>query len=319
MPEIIKRKFASEKLISIVIPVYNEEENINITFEVINSLMEKMKYKYEFIFTDNHSTDNSFNILESISLRYKNVKVLRFSRNFGYQKSYLTGLKHAQGDAAIQIDCDLQDPPELIPNFIEYWEKGNKVVYGIRKSRQENWLINIIRKLFYRIINILSEDSQNKDVGDFKLIDRIIIEELKKNHDVQPYIRGLINSMGFQQIGIPYDRNPRVKGESKFKFRELIGLAIDGILNHSIIPLRFATYFGLFVSFLTFIMASIYLFGKIIYGSSWVAGFATTTILILLSLSLNALFLGIIGEYLGRIYKQLKSSADTIIEKKLNF
>ena len=125
--------------------------------------------------------------------------------------------------------------------------------------------------------------------------------------------------MGFQQIGIPYNRRPRVKGESKFKVRDLIGLALDGILNHSIIPLRFATYFGLFVSMLTFIMASIYLFGKIIYGSSWVAGFATTTILILLSLSLNALFLGIIGEYLGRIYKQLKSSADTIIEKKLNF
>ena len=298
-----KKVYTNEKLISIIIPVYNEDENIKSTFDAINSIMANMRYKYEFIFTDNHSTDNSFDILESISKKHENVKVLRFSRNFGYQKSYLTGLMNCKGDAAIQIDCDLQDPPELIPNFIEYWEAGNKVVYGIRQSRQENWLINIIRKLFYRIINVLSEDSQKNDVGDFKLIDRLIIEELRKNHDVQPYIRGLINSMGFQQKGIPYDRNPRTKGESKFKFKDLIGLALDGILNHSIIPLRFATYFGLFVSFLTLVMAGIYLFGKIIYGSTWTAGFATTTILMLLSLSINALFLGIIGEYLGRIYK----------------
>ena len=312
---------ANKKLISIVIPVFNEEENITNAFEAINSVITKMqdRYEYEFIFTDNHSTDSSYKILESLSFAHKNVKVLRFSRNFGYQKSYLTGLIHAQGDAAIQIDCDLQDPPELIPIFLEYWEKGNKVVYGIRKSRQENWLINIIRKLFYRIIDILSEDSQNKNVGDFKLIDRIIIDELKKSDDVQPYIRGMINSMGFQQIGIPYNRQLRVKGESKFKARDLIGLALDGILNHSIIPLRFATYIGLFVSLVTFIMASIYFFGRMIYGSNWVAGFATTTILILLSLSLNALFLGVLGEYLGRIYKQLKRSPDTIIKKKLNF
>ena len=231
----------------------------------------------------------------------------------------MTGLIYAQGNAAIQIDCDLQDPPELIPDFIKYWEKGNKVVFGIRESRQENYFINIIRKLFYRIIDILSEDSQYKNVGDFKLIDRIIIDELKNINDAQPYIRGVISSMGFQQIGIPYNRRPRVKGESKFKARDLIGLALDGILNHSIIPLRFATYIGLLVSLVTFIMASTTFVGKIIYGINWAPGFATTTILILLSLSLNALFLGVLGEYLGRIYKQLKRSPDTIIEKKLNF
>ena len=312
---------SEKKLISVIIPVYNEEENIKITYEVVTSVMEDInfRYDYELLFTDNHSTDNTFEILRHLSQSDNHIRVLRFSKNFGYQRSILTGYMYTRGDIAIQLDCDMQDPPELIPTFIKHWELGYEVVYGVRKSRKEGWWITIVRKSFYRIINFLSEDYLPKDVGDFRLIDRKIIDELKGIKDSQPYIRGTIASIGFKQIGIPYDRNIRTKGKSKFSMGSLISLALDGILNHSIIPLRIATFIGLFVSIITFILSIIYFLGKLIFGPSWSAGFATTTILILLSISLNTLFLGIIGEYLGRIYRQAKKLPLTIIEKKINF
>ena len=311
---------SERKLLSIIIPVYNEEENVKKTYDSVTSVMEdiKNKYDYELLFTDNHSTDNTFEILRHLSQSDNHIRVLRFSKNFGYQRSILTGYMHSKGDIAIQLDCDLQDPPDLIPTFIKQWELGYKVVYGIRKSRKESWWINIARKSFYRIINFLSEDYLHNDVGDFQLIDRKIIDLLKEEKDNQPYIRGTIASIGFKQIGIPYDRNARTKGKSKFSMGNMFSLAIDGILNHSIIPLRIATFVGLFISIITFILALIYFVGKLIYGPSWSAGFATTTILILLSISLNTLFLGIIGEYLGRMYKHVKKRPLIIIEKMIN-
>ena len=195
---------------------------------------------------------------------------------------------------------------------------GYKVVYGIRKSRKENWWINSLRKIFYRLIDFLSEDYLPKDAGDFRLIDRKIINVLKQIQDSQPYIRGTIATVGFKQVGIPYDRNARISGKSKFKISDMISLAMDGIINHSIIPLRIATFTGFFVSIIAILLSLIYFIGKLIYGPLWDAGFATTTILILMSIGLNGFFLGIIGEYIGRIYKQVKDSPLTIIEEKIN-
>jgi glycosyltransferase involved in cell wall biosynthesis len=307
------------KTISFIVPVYNEEENVNQFYTTLVGQMVPLldKYNYEIIFTDNHSIDRTFEMLEKLALVDKRVKVIRFSKNFGYQKSIYTGYINASGDVAIQLDCDLQDPIELIPVFLDHWEKGNDVVYGIRRSRKESWVINSIRKIFYWTIDLLSEEHIPRDAGDFRLVDRKIINELRKLDDEQPYLRGTIATMGFNQIGVPYDRNERLRGESKFSFSQLMKLAIDGILNHSLVPLRFATYTGLFVSLFTFLGLLVYIAGKTL-GAEWPAGFATTTILILLSLSLNALFLGIMGEYLGRIYKQIKKGPLTIIEKEIN-
>ena len=311
---------SERKMLSIIIPVYNEEENVKIAYNAVTSVMEGIhdRYDYELLFTDNHSTDNTFNILSDLCQKDTQVKCLRFSRNFGYQKSIFTGYLYAKGDAAIQIDCDLQDPPELIPQFLKKWEDGFQVVYGIRKSRQEGWLINCVRKIFYRLINLVSEDPLPKDAGDFRLIDKKVIDVLRNSEDSNPYLRGIIATMGFQQIGIPYDRNSRTKGKSKFMIKDLIGLALDGILNHSIIPLRIATFIGFFVSMIAVVLSLIYFTGKLLYGPFWDAGFATTTILILISIGLNGFFLGIIGEYIGRIFKQVKYSSLTIIEEKIN-
>lgn len=309
-----------KRLITILVPVYNEEQNIEPLYAALLPIMAELSagYDFELLFTDNHSSDATFAALERLATRDPRVRVLRFSRNFGFQRSILSGYVHARGDAAVQIDCDLQDPPALILDFVRQWEQGHRVVYGIRSSRREGWLMNGTRKLFYRLIDSLSEDDLPLDAGDFRLLDRRVLDELRHFEDDQPYLRGTVAALGFSQVGIPYDRAERVRGESKFSFRELMALALDGILNHSVVPLRIATYLGLAVSAFTLLAIAGYAVGRLFFGANWPPGFATLIILILASLSLNALFLGIIGEYLGRIYKQVKRRPLTIIERELN-
>jgi glycosyltransferase involved in cell wall biosynthesis len=309
-----------KKLISIVVPVFNEEANIAPFHEAVSRVLLSLteRYDFELLFTDNHSTDQTFEILRRLSFRDNRIRVLRFSRNFGFQRSILTGYTHARGDAAIQIDCDLQDPPELISQFLSKWEEGFKVVYGERSNRKEPWWMNLIRKIFYRFIDLISEDDLPHDAGDFRLIDRRILSELKFVDDYQPYLRGIIATMGFNQIGIPYDRRERKLGKSHFSLAQLFGLALDGILNHSVIPLRIATYLGLAISFSTFVATILYFVGRLLFAKQWPPGFATITVLILASLSLNALFLGIIGEYIGRIYHQMKKQSLTIIQSEID-
>ena len=307
--------------VSIVIPVYNEEDNIVLAYNAVQKVMSSLaeQYTYEIIFTDNHSNDSSFETLQKIAEKDKRVKVARLSANFGYQKSIYTAYLLTSGDAVIQLDCDLQDPPEMIAKFLDKWKEGFLVVYGVRKRRKEMWLINYSRKLFYRLINFLSETKLPYDAGDFRLVDKRIIDELRKLYDYAPYIRGTIASIGFEQIGIPYDRLERKIGKSKFRFKDLISLGMDGVLNHSIKLLRLATLTGAIVFMVSIFLIIGYMLVKLLSPEPWPAGFATITILILLSLSLNSLFLGIIGEYIGRIYHQSKMRPISIIEKKLNF
>lgn len=304
-------------LISIVVPVYNEEANIGPFYAAVNAVTQELEpaYRFEFVFTDNHSTDNTFPLLRDLTERDTRVTAYRFSRNFGFQRSIMTGYTRARGDAAIQLDVDLQDPPELISRFLQEWQAGADVVYGIRVKRQESWLLNIQRVLFYRLIDKLSEEKIPLDAGDFRLISRRVIDLLKSFDDVQPYLRGTIATLGFKQVGIPYNRNARVRGESKFPFSKLVALAIDGILNHSVVPLRVSTYFGLAVSALTLLSVFAYTIAKIFARSAWPAGFATLAALGLASISINAMLLGIIGEYLGRMYRQLKKQPLTIVEE----
>jgi glycosyltransferase involved in cell wall biosynthesis len=307
----------SRPLVSIVVPVFNEELNIGPFYEAVSHVIEPLSplYDFEFVFTDNHSTDATFPLLRELAQRDSRVRAYRFSRNFGYQRSIMTGYGRAVGDAAIQLDVDLQDPPELMARFIAEWRSGADVVYGIRVKREESWIINIQRVLFYRLIDRLSEEKIPVDAGDFRLISRRVIDLLKNFEDAQPYLRGTIATLGFEQVGIPYSRNARVRGESKFPFSKLVSLALDGILNHSTVPLRISTYFGLAVSAVTLLSIVGYTIGKLLLGSQWPAGFATLAALILASISINAMLLGIIGEYLGRMYRQLKKRPLTIIEE----
>lgn len=307
-------------LVSVLVPAYNEEDNVELAYEAIAKIFERLPdYDYEIIFTDNHSTDRTFDILQQIARKDKKVKVIRFSRNFGYQRSLLCGYKAASGACSIQLDCDLQDPPKLIPEMLKLWRMDHQVVYGIRRSLPDGFVVRMLRRGFYRFIRKISDDDLPVNVGEYRLCDRRILDELRKVHDTTPYLRGLISSMGFSQIGIEYDRADRVAGESKFPLRSMISLAVDGLLNHSLLPLRLASYSGIIIGLLTMFLSFVYIVGRVFFGQNWPAGFATTTILLLMSISINAIFMGILGEYIGRLFIQSRTDADPIIEAKLNF
>lgn len=308
-------------LISVIVPVYNEEANVEKAYSAIKAVFEKLegKYRFEIIFTDNCSQDNTLNILKDLARNDSRIKVAGFVRNFGFNKSLLTGYRLASGDAAIQIDCDLQDPPSLFVDFLAKWREGYDVVVGIRKTRPEGAALQFMRKLFYRFLGLISEDNLVVDGGDFRLVDKKILAQLKTIHDGTPYVRGLISNLAANQTGIVYERTVRLHGQSKFPLIKLFSLAIDGIVSHSTVPLRLASFVGLTISILTASLAGVYLFGKLFMGYDWPDGFATSVVLILFGISLNAIFLGIIGEYITRIYHQLKQQPITVIQTLINF
>lgn len=308
-------------LISICVPVFNEAANVGPLYDRVAAVMATLasRYDFELLFTDNHSTDATFERLADLARADPRVRVLRFSRNFGFQRSIATNYRHARGDAAMQLDADLQDPPELLGEFLALWEQGYKVVYGVRRSRpEESAALHVARRLFYRIIDYLSEDELPHDAGDFRLIDRVILDELSKVEDQQPYLRGTISAMGFRQTGIPYDRSARERGSSKFNFAKLVALALDGILSHSTVPLRLASFIGFGVTAVALAGAVYYLVARLFFRSDWPIGLASSSILTLLSIGMNALLLGIIGEYIGRIYKNVKRMPFTIIEAAID-
>jgi len=314
-----KRK--KNKLISIIVPAYNEQDNVQRVYDQIKNVFTQSlenKYDFEIVFTDNHSQDNTFAELQKIAAKDKRVRVARFTRNFGFNKSLLTGYRLAKGDAAIQIDCDLQDPPQMFPKFLELWEQGHDVVVGLRQKRPEpGWLLKL-RKIFYRLLSQISEDNLVVDGGDFRLVDRHVLDQLKEIYIATPYVRGLVSSLSRNQTGFAYERKEREFGESKFPFIKLVGLAIEGVVNHSTLPLRLASLLGFAIATVTGLLAVTYLIGRIFFELDWPAGFATNVILELFGISLNAILLGIIGEYLSRLYQQQRAYPITVIEKTLN-
>jgi dolichol-phosphate mannosyltransferase len=306
-------------LISIVVPVFNEERNVLPAYEAVLLVFESLqRYEFELVFTDNHSLDGTFGRLKELARKDSRVKIIRFNRNYGFQRSLLTAYRYASGDAAIQIDCDLQDPPALIPEFLALWEKGHDVVVGVRRHRVEPRALTLARRAFYALLNTMSDDKVTADAGDFRLIDRTILDQLRSIFDVNPYIRGLTSSLAINEGSITYDRRPRQYEKSKFNLRRLFRFAIDGIVGHSIAPLRFASYIGVLISLLTLSLSAFYILGALLFGSDWPSGFATTTVLLLFGISLNAIFMGILGEYISRIFQQIRQHPLVVIEKAIN-
>ncbi|WP_423605157.1 glycosyltransferase family 2 protein [Sphingomonas sp. MS122] len=305
-------------LVSVIVPAFNEEATVERAYREITAVFEALPgHALELIFTDNHSTDATFAILRRIAGADPRVRVVRFSRNNGYERSLLVGYQRARGACAVQIDCDLQDPPRLIPEMLALWREGHQVVYGVRRALPDGPVTTRLRRIFYAGMQALSDDELPRDAGEFRLVDACILAELRKVDDTSPYLRGLISAMGFSQVGLPYDREARVAGQSKFPLSKMLGLALDGLLNHSLMPLRVASITGLTVGICTFVLTLVYLAGRLVFGQSWPAGFATTTMLLLLGITLNAIFLGIIGEYLGRIFRQVKGRPRPIVEVEI--
>ena len=307
-------------LISIIVPVYNEELNIRIAYTAIIeafALLDK-KYELELFFADDHSTDGTFALLAELAREDQRVKVIRYNRNYGFQRSLFTAYCLCTGAAAIQIDCDLQDPPSMFSVFISHWEAGHDLVVGIRQKREEHRYMSFLRRAFYTLLDAISEDTLPRNAGDFRLVDRKILEMLRHINDPKPYVRGLTSSLASNIATVPYDRTRRLHGTSKFPIWKWYGFAMEGILSHSIIPLRLATYIGFILAVMTACLSGFYIIAALLHGEGWPRGFATITVLVLFGISLNGIFLGIIGEYIARIYYQGRNRPLTVIQQQLN-
>jgi glycosyltransferase involved in cell wall biosynthesis len=304
-----------KKKISILIPIFNEKENINIIYnkiiDIISTILER--YDHEIIFLDNHSKDGSYEICKKLSQNNKNVRVIRHSRNFGYQSNILSGYDNCVGDCAIAIDSDGQDDPKYILDFINMWERGYDVVYGIRKNRKDNFFVKIFVYLFYRLLNYFSDISIPVNVGDFRLIDKKIIMHLQKFKEKNIFLRGVIFYLGFNQIGLEYDRGERLRGKSKFSLLQYLDFGQNGILSFSKFPLKFITVFGFSIFILSIFLILYYLF-IFFKGEISQPGFASIILFLLFFFGIVIFFLGIVSLYIGQIVDEVKDRPRYIID-----
>ncbi len=303
------------KTLSVVIPFYNEGENVNRIYDELVDAHGRLfsSYALEIVFTDNHSGDDSFERAVQIAHADGRVKVIRLSRNFGYQASILTGLLACTGDAVVQLDADGEDDPVLIATMLEMWEAGTQVAYGIRRRRCEPWLLTFQRKIFYRLLRFGSGLDVPPDAGDFRLMDRRIIDTLRRCRESSLYLRGLVAYAGYAQAGFEYDRRPRFRGTSRFTYRGYWKMAWDGITSFSDLPLRLAAYFGALLSGGSFIALFFYLAYHFLVGTK-TPGFTTIILTIFFLAGVQFLFMGILGMYVGRIYMEVKQRPLSVIE-----
>lgn len=308
------------KFISIVSPCYNEQENIVELYKQVKQVMENLNdYSYEHIFIDNASKDNTVKLLKEIAKKDKNLKIIVNTRNFGHIRSPFYGLLQASGDAVILIASDLQDPPHLIKDFIKKWEQGFKIVVGIKSKSEENPVIFAIRKLYYNLIKKFSEIEELKNFSGFGLYDRELIEVLRKFNDPYPYFRGLITEIGYEKAEIDYVQPKRKRGKSKNNFYTLYDMAMLGFVSHSKVPLRIATFIGFAVAMISLLIAIGYLIYKIIFWQRFDVGIAPLVIGLFFFAAVQLFFIGIIGEYIGAVYTQVKGRPLVVEKERVNF
>ncbi|MHB1394730.1 MAG: glycosyltransferase family 2 protein [Clostridia bacterium] len=307
------------KLISIVVPMYYEEKVAEECYKRLKSVMDTCGYEYELVFVNDGSRDGTLDILERIAGNDKNVKVLGFSRNFGHQVAVTAGIDKARGSALVIIDADLQDPPELIPEMLKLWEQGYEVVYAKRKRRKgESIFKRATAGLFYRLLDKLSDTRIPLDTGDFRLIDAKVADELRKMREKNRFLRGMVSWIGFKQIPVEYEREERFAGETKYPLKKMLKLALDGIISFSSKPLKLSQYLGLFAvicAMAIFIYSVAY---RIVGGKNLVSGWASIMTTVAFLGGVQLISIGILGEYIGRMYDESKGRPLYIIEKEIN-
>jgi polyisoprenyl-phosphate glycosyltransferase len=308
------------KLISIVIPCYNEEENVGEIYRQVRKVFSKhANYRYEHIFIDNASTDRTLDVLKDLARKDKRVKIIVNARNFGWIKSQYYALTEARGDAVVLLVADLQDPPELITEFIRQWEKGYKAVVGIKKHSEEGIFMGSVRKLYYKLVSSIAETELLENFTGFGLYDKKIINILKGLADPYPYFRGLVSEFGHPMKSIEYTQNKRNKGKTKADFFMLLDVALLGIMSYSRLPLRIITISGLILSVLSFLISLIYLCLKIFLWSSYPLGTATLVIGLFFFSSVQLLFIGVMGEYIGLIHTRTIKRPLVVERERVNF
>ena len=306
-----------KKKISIVTPCYNEEPNVEELYNQVKAQFELLsdRYDYEHIFIDNASTDRTVEVLKTLAVKDRRVKIIMNAMNFGHIRSPFYGLCQATGDAAMLMVADLQDPPELIPQMLQEWENGYDDVYARRRTRAgETWFKKASAHWYYRILQRFADIDIPADVGDFRLLDRQAVDALCSLREKQRYTKGLFSWIGYNKKELLFDRDPRAVGNSKMNFVQLFGLAVDGITSFSVAPLRLASVLGLFISTVAFIYL-LFVIGKTLLFGDPVAGYPSMISIILFMGGIQLVVLGIIGEYVGRIFYEAKRRPDYLVSE----
>ena len=296
------------KKISIIIPAYNEEEALPYLYERLSKLMEQVNnYEFEILFINDGSKDNTLNIIKDLRKKDERICYVNFSRNFGKEIAMIAGLDYAKGDCAIFMDADLQDPPELIPELIKYWEEGYDDVYARRETRAgETFFKKFTSKMYYKVLQNLTRIEIQKDTGDFRLLDRRCVNALRKLRESQRCSKSMFSWIGYNKKEVLYDRDPRIAGKTKWNYKKLVDLAIDGITSFTTSPLRISTYISI-PTFLTLFVYFIYVIIKSNIINEPIQAFQATILLILFFSGIQIMLIGIIGEYLGRIFNETKN------------
>ena len=307
------------KLISIVTPCYNEEENIDELYKRIKIVMENLDYDYEHIFIDNASSDGTVDLIRTLAKNDRRVKAILNTRNFGHIRSPYYGLLQGKGDAVMVLASDMQDPPERIPDFICKWEEGYKVVIGVKTKSQESGLFYLLRTVYYRALRRLSDVDLIEHFTGFGLYDCQVIQILRELNDPYPYFRGLIADIGFPIARVEFAQPRRKRGISKNNFYTLYDMAMLGMTGYTKIPLRLATFFGFITAALSFLVGMVYLLYKLLFWFQFSVGSAPIVIGLFFLGSVQLFFLGIVGEYLGAIYTQVMNRPHVIEKERINF
>jgi len=303
--------------ISVIIPVLNEEQNITVLADRLTEVLNK-KFSYEIIFIDDGSSDGTIEKLKILTYKNKDVKVIEFSRNFGNQAAVSAGLNYCTGECAVIIDGDLQDPPELIPEMVNKWREGYDVVYAQRIFRKgESYFKRITASIFYRLLQRLTNVKIPKDTGDFRLIDRKVVHALKQMPERNRFLRGMVAWAGYRQTGIEYVRDKRFSGKTKYPLFKMLRFAVTGITSFSYLPLQLASYFGFFVSGISFI-SGIYVLYLKFFTDKTIQGWTSLMIALLFLGGIQLITLGIIGEYIGRMSEEVKQRPAYLIRNKYN-
>jgi dolichol-phosphate mannosyltransferase len=309
----------AQPMLSVIVPCYNEEDVISHTHERLARVLETIATSYEIIYVDDGSRDRTAELLHGIQKQSRCVRFLRLSRNFGHQIAVSAGLDYARGQAVVLIDADLQDPPEVIADFVAKWREGYHVVYGQRADRAGETRFKLwTARAFYRLINKLSEVPIPLDTGDFRLMDRSVVQALNRMREKHRMLRAMTSWVGFNQVAVPYSRAERFAGESKYPLRKMLTLAFDGIVSFSAVPLKLVTMVGLAFSALS-VLGIVYALAQRLWTDNWVPGWTILFIAVMLIGGLQFIFLGVMGEYVGRIYSEAKDRPLFLVMEALGF
>ena len=300
---------------SIVIPIFNEEDNISQLYRRLTKVMNELGEPYELIFVDDGSGDRSLEMLHQLHKEDPDhVCIIVLTRNFGHQRAISSGMDYSYGQAVVVMDADLQDPPEVIPQFIKQWKQGYQVVYAVREKRKEHILMRLLYHSFYLILRTVSRIEIPLEAGDYCLMDRCVVDAITSLPERNRFVRGLRSWVGFRQTGIAYERDARFAGESKYTFGKLVSLALDGLISFSYLPLRLSTILGFGVSVLSMLVAAYYVTKKLASGLG-PPGFATQVVLIAFLGGIQLITLGIVGEYIGQVLDEVKSRPSYLVSK----